>query len=76
MSKEILLGVKFVQEQKLVGKFFEEIAMESGKVVYGIKESMKMLESGALQDILIAENFTWLRVECLDSKKEKHIEFV
>jgi len=50
--------------------------LESGKVVYGIKETMKMLDTGAISDLLLAETLNWVRIELLDSKKNKRIEYL
>lgn len=36
LSQECLQNVKFVAEKNIVSKFFDEIAKDSGMVVYGI----------------------------------------
>jgi peptide chain release factor subunit 1 len=33
-----------VQEKKLISKFFEEIAMDTGMIVFGVEDTMKALE--------------------------------
>lgn len=36
MSQEILFNVKFIQEQHLLGKYFEEVNQDTGKYVVGV----------------------------------------
>jgi len=40
--------VKFVKEKSIISRFFDEIAKDSGMVVYGVNETMKALEAGAI----------------------------
>ncbi|KAF9588359.1 hypothetical protein IFM89_008789 [Coptis chinensis] len=55
LSAEILSNVKFVQEKRLIGKYFEEISQDIGKYVFGIDDTLKALEMGAVE-ILIEAN--------------------
>jgi len=56
LSQECLANVKFVQEKKVMSQFFEEIATDSGKICYGVHDTMKSLEMGALKVLLLYEN--------------------
>jgi len=56
LSAETLSNVKFIQEKKLIGKYFEEISQDSGKVCYGIEDTLKALEAGAAETLIIFEN--------------------
>ncbi|VVA15891.1 PREDICTED: eukaryotic [Prunus dulcis] len=47
MSQEILFNVKFIQEQHLLGKYFEEVNQDTGKYVVGVGDTLKALEMGA-----------------------------
>jgi len=62
LSGDTLASVKFVQEKKLIGKFFEEIALDSGKFVFGVNDTMQCLDMGAVQTIIVWEDLTMLRV--------------
>lgn len=42
-SSEALLNVKFMKEKALISDFFNHIALGDGLVVYGIKDTMKLL---------------------------------
>ncbi|XP_020580553.1 eukaryotic peptide chain release factor subunit 1-3-like [Phalaenopsis equestris] len=56
LSSEILANVKFIQEKKLIGKYFEEISQDTGKYVFGIDDTLKALEMGAVEILLVWEN--------------------
>ena len=55
LSQETLQNVKFVKEKQVINKFFDEIAVDSGMVVYGVTDTMKLLESGAIGKVLCFE---------------------
>jgi peptide chain release factor subunit 1 len=56
LAAETLGNVKFIQEKKLIGKYFEEISQDSGKVCYGIEDTLKALELGAAEILIVFEN--------------------
>ncbi|KAF7546639.1 hypothetical protein G7046_g9243 [Stylonectria norvegica] len=56
LSSETLSNVKFIQEKKLIGKYFEEISQDTGKVCYGIEDTLKALELGAVETLIVFEN--------------------
>ncbi|SBT75668.1 peptide chain release factor subunit 1, putative [Plasmodium ovale] len=62
LSAEALQNVKFIQEKKLIGKFFEEIAQDTGKVVYGIEDTLKALEIGAVELLILYEGLDIIRL--------------
>ncbi len=49
LSADVLQNVKFVAEKKLVSKFFEEIALDTNMIVFGVEDTMKALELGAIE---------------------------
>jgi len=55
LSADSLLNVKFVAEKKLLSKFFEDIALDTGMVVFGVDDSVKALELGAVETIVLFE---------------------
>lgn len=55
-SLEILSNVKSVQEKRLIGKFLEEVSQDNGKLVYGLDDTMKVLEMDAFQTLIIWED--------------------
>ncbi|KAL9172651.1 hypothetical protein ABFS82_03G061700 [Erythranthe guttata] len=56
LSAEILSDVKFVQEKWLIGKFFDEISQDSGKYVFGVEDTIKGLEMGAVEVLIVWED--------------------
>ena len=63
MGSDALSNVKFVQEKKVIGKFFEAIALDTGMIVFGVEDTMKAFELGALQTMLLFENIEVMRYE-------------
>ena len=56
LSAQILANVKFIQEKKLIGKYFEEISQDTGKYVFGVDDTLKALEMGAVETLILWEN--------------------
>jgi peptide chain release factor subunit 1 len=56
LSSESLANVKFVQEKKLIQKYFDEISQDSGKYCFGIVDTLKALELGAVETLIVWEN--------------------
>ncbi|GAA0170779.1 translation release factor [Lithospermum erythrorhizon] len=63
LSGEILANVKFIQEKKLIGKFFEEISQDTGKYVFGVDDTIKALELGAVETLIVWESLDINRYE-------------
>jgi peptide chain release factor subunit 1 len=70
LSQECLSNVKFVQEKKILSKFFEEITTDSGLVVFGVHDTMKVLETGAIETLLIYENLDLHRLVLKNKEDE------
>lgn len=70
LSQECLTNVKFVQEKKVLSKFFEEISVDSGMVVFGIVDTMKVLETGAIETLLLYENMDMWRLVLKNKEDE------
>lgn len=55
LCQNMLSNVKFVQEKKLLTKYFDEITrtdgMEGGKYCFGVNDTMLALESGACETL-------------------------
>jgi peptide chain release factor subunit 1 len=72
LASECLQNVKFIQEKKLIGQFFEEIAKDTGLYCFGVEETLKALESGVIETLLVWENLEFLRftLKSLDGTKK------
>ena len=62
-SAEALLNVKFMKEKALISDFFDHIALCDGMVVYGIQDTMKLVEAGAVGKIVCWENLDYIRMK-------------
>ncbi|KAK5119932.1 hypothetical protein LTR85_007008 [Meristemomyces frigidus] len=68
LSSETLSNVKFIQEKKLINKYFDEISQDTGKVCYGIEDTLKALEAGAAETLIVFENLEMTRWELKSSE--------
>lgn len=61
LAAESLANVKFIQEKKLIGKYFEEISQDTGKYCFGVADTLKALECGAVEILICWENLDIVR---------------
>lgn len=73
LSAETLANVKFVQEKKLLNSYFEEISLDSGKFCYGIDDTLKALDAGACETVIVYENLNIVRYTLKDSEDREVI---
>ena len=66
LSSDTLANVKFVQEKKLISKFFEEISQDTGKYVFGVQDTLTCLEMGAVETLMVYENLDVYRFSLLN----------
>jgi len=75
LSQDILQNVKFVQEKKLLLKYFDEVTrtdgLEGGKFCFGTKDTMYALEAGAVETLIIWENLDLKRIEFRNPATDK-----
>jgi len=56
LSKEALKNVRFMQERALISKFFDEIAQDTGKYCYGVRDTLFAIDSSAVQTLIVYES--------------------
>ena len=56
LAADSLANVKFVQEKRLIQKYFDEIALDTGKYCFGITDTLKALDMGAVETLIVWEN--------------------
>ncbi|KAK9261836.1 eukaryotic peptide chain release factor subunit 1 [Lipomyces tetrasporus] len=61
LSAEALSNIKFIQEKKLILQYFDEIAQDTGKYCYGVDDTLKALDLGACDKIIVYENLDVVR---------------
>lgn len=55
LAKDALQNVKFLREKKLIDAFMQEIALDTGKYVFGVEDTIKAMEGGAVQKLIVWE---------------------
>jgi len=55
-------NVKFIKEKKLIGGFFDEIAQDTGKYCFGIQDTMRALDMGAIETFIMYEDLPVNRI--------------
>jgi len=73
LAAESLGNVKYIQEKRLISRFFDEIAQDTGKVCYGIKETLYALENSAVGTLILFENLDITRYRLVRGDTEKII---
>jgi len=63
LSSETLKNVKFIQEKRLVTKFLDEVAQDTGKYCFGIRDTITGLEMGAVETLIVWENLEIKRLQ-------------
>jgi peptide chain release factor subunit 1 len=66
LSAECLQNVKFIQEKKLINDFFEQIALDTGRYCFGVLETLRGLDLGAVEILIVWENLDITR--CADDR--------
>ncbi|TPX31345.1 hypothetical protein SmJEL517_g05304 [Synchytrium microbalum] len=56
LSTEVLANVKFIQEKKLIQKYFDEISQDTGKYCFGVEDTLEGLKQGAVEILIVWEN--------------------
>ncbi|KAL6944749.1 Polypeptide release factor (eRF1) in translation termination [Hanseniaspora osmophila] len=75
LSAEALANVKFIQEKKLITAYFDEISQDTGKFCYGVEDTLKALDLGAVETLIVYENLEIMRYTYKDSEgKEVVVE--
>ncbi|GAA5833932.1 hypothetical protein JCM3766R1_002476 [Sporobolomyces carnicolor] len=76
LAAESLSNVKFVQEKKLIQQYFDEISHDTGKYCFGVDDTLRGLEMGAVETLIVWENLDVTRHYLRDSTGAEHIVHV
>jgi len=68
LSAEALANVKFIQEKKLITHYFDEISQDTGKFCYGVSDTLKALEAGSCETVIVYENLDVIRYTYKDTE--------
>lgn len=75
LSAEALANVKFIQEKKLITEYFDQISQDTGKYCYGIEDTLKALDLGSVETLIVFENLETIRYVYKDSEDKEVIKF-
>ena len=56
LASESLGNLKFVQEKKLIERYFEEISQNTSRYCFGVDDTFSALEMGAVETLIVWEN--------------------
>ncbi|KAJ7063602.1 peptide chain release factor eRF1/aRF1 [Mycena amicta] len=73
LAADALANVKFVQEKKLIQKYFDEISQDTGKYCFGIEDTLKALDLGAVETLIVWENLDITRYTLRNAAGEENI---
>merc|ERR1719245_234233 len=73
LSSETLKNVKFIQEKRLITKFLDEVAQDTGKYCFGIRDTITGLEMGAVSTLIVWENLDVKRI-CIKNPHTDAVE--
>lgn len=71
LCQDTLRGVKFIHEKKIISTFFEEIANDTGKYCFGIRDTIAALDAGAVEILLVYEDLDIWRHQLRSPTGEK-----
>jgi len=63
LCAETLANVKFIQEKRLISRYFEEISQDTQKYCFGIEDTLKGLDMGAVDTLICFENLDTMRYD-------------
>lgn len=66
LASDVLGNVRFIHEKQILEKFFEDISKEGGKTCYGYVETLKSLEAGAVETLIVYEDLPMTRWKLVD----------
>lgn len=62
MTTDVLKSVKIMHERKILGRFYDEIAKDTGKYVFGKKDTMNAFDNGLVSVIIIHDELAFNRL--------------
>ncbi|KAF7359187.1 Peptide chain release factor erf subunit 1 [Mycena sanguinolenta] len=75
LAADALANVKFVQEKKLIQKYFDEISQDTNRYCFGIEDTLKALDLGAVETLIVWENLDITRYALRNAAGEEIIVY-
>eukprot|EP00755_Sulcionema_specki_P004376 Sspe_Gene.29929::Locus_14474_Transcript_1_1_Confidence_1.000_Length_1415::g.29929::m.29929/K03265/ETF1, ERF1; peptide chain release factor subunit 1 len=64
LAQDVLGDVKFIKEKKLIGEFFDQISSDTSLYCFGIDDTIRALEMGAMRVLILWEELPHKRYVC------------
>eukprot|EP01064_Diplonema_japonicum_P001618 TRINITY_DN1106_c1_g2_i6.p1 TRINITY_DN1106_c1_g2~~TRINITY_DN1106_c1_g2_i6.p1 ORF type:complete len:471 (+),score=188.06 TRINITY_DN1106_c1_g2_i6:58-1413(+) len=61
LSQDVLGNVKFLKEKRLIDEFFDQIAKDTNMYCFGMDDTIRGLEMGAMKTLILWEEFPYKR---------------
>merc|ERR1712139_147180 len=71
LASTSLRNVKFIKEKKLITKFLDEVAQDTGKFCFGIKDTIQGLDMGAVETLICWEELDITRIKLNNPHTQK-----
>ena len=77
LTSDVLKSVKFMHEKKVLNKFYDEIAKDTGKYVFGIKDTIDAMDNGYIDTLIIHDELEYHRLSLKhNTTEETKVEIV
>ncbi|CAF1197759.1 unnamed protein product [Rotaria sp. Silwood1] len=71
LASETLGNIKFIQGNKILSQYFDEVCKDSGQYCCGLEDTLKKLEIGDIETLIIWENFDVTRYILRNNQTEE-----
>ncbi len=74
-AQDLLRDTEFMKERKVIDKFMDHVARDTGMITYGLREVLDALNNAAVEALLLSEGLAKVRVSrvCSGCSKETDI---
>ena len=73
LSQDVLGNVKFLKEKRLIDEFFDHIAKDTNMYCFGMDDTIRALEMGAMKTLIVWEEFPYKRFVCTGGNLETEL---
>mmetsp|Transcript_17331 Transcript_17331/g.42357 ORF Transcript_17331/g.42357 Transcript_17331/m.42357 type:complete len:464 (-) Transcript_17331:5695-7086(-) len=73
LSADTLSSVKLMKEKKLLQQYMDEIAQDTGKYCFMVDDTLKALELGAVEDLIVWDNLDSQRYVLRNSSSSENV---
>ncbi|CAM4799826.1 unnamed protein product [Rotaria magnacalcarata] len=71
LASESIGNIKFVQQKKILLQFFNEVSKDSNQYCFGLEDTLKQLETGDLEILVIWKNLDLIRCSMCNNKTKE-----